>query len=120
MILVLMILSTIATFAQDDIALTRAELSTLLRSGEPVVGRLLTLEVEYGGKQIDKAGRAHLLFMSRDEHTLYLCFLMEGSPQLSTRKRQTITKRIVRVELQEQNLRDHRIYALWLEQNQKM
>ena len=103
--------------AEEDSALTREVLSTRLRAGENLTGQSLRIAVEYVGNQIDEEGHSYALFIARDDQAVFLCLLplIEIHQDLSTT--QVIDGRILRVELQEQDLRDHRTYAIWLEKS---
>ncbi len=101
--------------AEEDSALTREELAERLRASEDVTGRLLTIEVEYAGTQVDQDGQAHELYVSRDENTVFLCLFETSDEEQDPASLETITGRILRIELQKQDLRDHRIYAIWIE-----
>ncbi len=99
----------------DDAILTRSQLTTALRAGEQVVGRTVRMDATYEGMQTDQHGNQHPLFVSRDDGTRYVCYFA-GSERGRTRGATSrFTGRIVRVELQEVDLRDQRLYAIWID-----
>ena len=100
--------------AGNEAALSLPELSARLRSNDPVEGLQVTVEVQYVGTQVDQERRSHALFMARDHNTVVLFIPtppIEPHERASTRK---LTGRIDRVELQDRDLRDRRLYTIWL------
>lgn len=99
----------------EEPVLTRAGLTATLRAGEPVVGRIVDMKAVYVGVQTDRDGELHHLFTSRDENTLYLCYFAGTERGRMPGEEARFTGRILRVELQDQDLRDHRTYAIWID-----
>ena len=92
----------------------RAQLTASLRRDESVAGQVVRLDAVYAGVQTDRQGRTHHLFQSQDTNTLYLCYFQGTERGREPGAMNTFTGRVIRVELNGQDLRDNRIYALWL------
>ncbi len=112
---VLMVGGLFRAAVAEEPVLTRAGLTAALRAGEPVVGRIVDLQAVYVGVQTDRDGQTHHLFTSRTDNTLYLSYFA-GTERGRVPGEETRFKgRIIRVELQDQDLRDHRTYAIWVD-----
>ncbi len=99
----------------EEVPMPQTALTAALRAGESVLGRHAQITVGYKGVQTDRDGRVHHLFTARDEHTVYLCYIMGSERGREPGREHSFTGRVSRIELQEQDLRDKRIYALWLD-----
>lgn len=98
--------------AENSNRLSAEDLAIQLRAGEDLIGEMLTLEADYVGNQTDPEGNIYALFISRMFNTTLL-FLLPHAEDIEALE--SVEGTILRVELQEQDLRDHRIYAIWIE-----
>ncbi len=98
--------------AKESKLMSAEDLVTRLRAGEDVIGEMLTVDADYMGNQTDPEGNIHALFVSRALNTTLLLLLSHTE---DIEGLESLEGTILRVELQEQDLRDHRIYAIWID-----
>ncbi|MEI8206988.1 MAG: hypothetical protein WCG03_08945 [Kiritimatiellales bacterium] len=104
-----------ATVAAKNPAMTRTEMTAALRAGEDITGRSVELSAVYEGVQTDTQGQAHYLFKSQDANTLYLCYFQGTERGREKGVESTFTGSVTRIELNDRDFRDNRIYAVWID-----
>ena len=104
-----------ATATAENPVMTRTQMTVALRAGENIVNRIVEMSAVYEGVQTDRQGQPHYLFKSQDTNTLYLCYFQGTESGREKEMESAFTGRITRVELNDQDLRDSRIYAVWID-----
>lgn len=99
-------------YAETPDAVTRDDLATRLRAEETVIGLMISIEAVFAGQQTDADGNTYTLFIARNSNTTLLLLLPYTE---TTKHRELLEGTILHVELQEQDIRDHRIYAIWID-----
>jgi len=104
-----------ATATAENPVMTRTQMTAALRAGENITNRTVQIAAVYEGVQTDRQGRPHYLFKSQDTNTLYLCYFQGTESGREKGVESIFTGKVSRVELNDQDLRDNRIYAVWID-----
>ncbi len=111
-VLALWVLALSLACAETADTLTQNDLAALLRAEDNVIGLRVKIEAAFAGRQVNQDGDTYALFIARNADTTFL-FLLPHTEDIETVE--MLEGTIFKVDLQEQNIRDQRIYAVWLE-----
>ncbi len=104
-----------AAVAAEEPVMSRTQMTAALRADESVINRTVEIAAVYEGVQTDRQGQPHYLFKSQDSNTLYLCYFQGIESGREKGMKSSFTGRVTRIELNDQDLRDNRIYAVWID-----